>query len=107
MDSKLDEILKLTKDNNKMLHKMRRDAMYRSILSTVWWLIFLVAPIIFYYFYLEPYVNQMMQMYATIPGFENLKMPTGGFPDLDQMMQQLQSMTGGGSSTTTGTSTLP
>lgn len=105
MDSKLDEILKLVKDNNKILHKMRRDAMYRSVLSTIWWLIFLVAPIIFYYVYLEPYVNQMMQMYATIPGFENMKMPTGGFPDLTAMMEQLKTLTGG-VATSTATTTV-
>jgi hypothetical protein len=103
MDSKLDEILKYVKDNNKMLHKMRRDAMYRSILGAIWWLIFLVAPIIFYYLYLEPYIAQMQQMYSTLPGFENMQMPTGMFPDLTGLMEQVKTLTGGAASSTATT----
>ncbi len=104
---KLDEIYKLTLDNNRMLHKMRRDAMYRSILGMIWWAIFIIGPALLYYYYLQPYVDQMLELYAKLPGFENVKIPSGGlFPDISGIMNnipdllQLQSSTS--SATTTG-----
>lgn len=104
MDSKLDEILKLTKENNKMLHKMRRDAMYRSLLSTVWWLILLISPVVFYYYYLEPYISEVQKMYSTIPGFEQFTLPTEWFPDLNSLMDRTSGTSG--APTTTSTTTV-
>jgi hypothetical protein len=34
----LDEIYKLVKDNNRMLHSMRRDAFVKGVLGTIWWI---------------------------------------------------------------------
>jgi hypothetical protein len=105
MDSKLDEILKLVKDNNKMLHKIRRDAMYRSVLSTIWWLIVLISPIVLYYYYLEPYISNVQKMYSDIPGFEQYSMPTEWFPDLNVLMERIGGSASSASSTV-GTSTV-
>ncbi len=86
-----------------MLHKMRRDAMYRSLLGTVWWLIFLISPIVLYYYYLEPYVSEVQKMYSTIPGFEQLSVPTEWFPDLNALMDRATEAAGGATSTSSST----
>ena len=60
------ETLKLTRENNEMLRKMRRSAMYRSILSFVWILIILILPLILYFSYLAPLVEQASAVYESI-----------------------------------------
>src|SRR5690349_21281762 len=65
---KLDEIYRLVQENNHLLHKMRRDAVYASILRVVWWLILLIGPAILYYYYVQPYLDQLIALYQKANG---------------------------------------
>ena len=66
-DVSLNEIYKLTKENNRMLKKMRRDAFVGGILKFVWWIaILVVIPYLIYVFYLQPYVLQLQSLYSTV-----------------------------------------
>ncbi|MFZ2555277.1 MAG: hypothetical protein WAZ27_01605 [Minisyncoccia bacterium] len=85
---KLTEILRLTKENNRMLHKMRRNAFLGSILKLVLWLAFLIIPLWLYMQYLAPVMTSMMDTMNQMQG-------TGAsaqaqFSDLNSSLQKLQ-----------------
>ncbi len=63
---KLEEIYQLTKENNHMLHKMRRAAFWHGVWRSIWFLVIIGAPIAIYYYLLQPYVEQMLLMYGQI-----------------------------------------
>lgn len=63
---KLDAIYELTKENNRMLHKMRRAQFWGRVWHFLWILIVLGAPIALYYYFLQPYVEQLLETYGQI-----------------------------------------
>jgi flagellar biosynthesis/type III secretory pathway M-ring protein FliF/YscJ len=62
------EILRLTQENNKMLHKMRRGAFMKTLLQIVFYVMLLVIPAYIYLQYMAPMVNQMMATVQQIQG---------------------------------------
>ncbi len=62
------EILKLTQENNAMLHKMRRGAFMKSIVQIIFYLLLIVIPAYFYFQYMAPMVTQMMTTVQQIQG---------------------------------------
>jgi len=85
----LKELLRLTEDNNRMLHKMRRSAMWGGIIKFVFYIVVLVlAPLWLYSTYLAPIVEQMTATYKEMQG-------TGAqaqmqFADFQALLKQLQ-----------------
>ncbi len=68
-DQTLTELLRLTQDNNKMLHKMRRGALWGGIIKFILYVvIFVVAPLWVYATYLAPIVQQMTATMQQIQG---------------------------------------
>jgi len=65
----LKELMRLTKENNRMLHKMRRNAFWGSIIKTVLYLVFFIGiPLWIYATYLSPVVEQVLGTYQQIQG---------------------------------------
>lgn len=65
----LNEIFKMTKENNQMLHAMRRNAFIGGIFRyLIWILLFIVAPYILYTMYLAPVIEQMNSTITQIQG---------------------------------------
>ena len=64
----LQEMYRLTKENNKMLHKMRRNAIWGGIIKFIFWMAILLAPLWFYMTYLAPVVDDMMKTVQQIQG---------------------------------------
>lgn len=63
------EILRLTKENNRMLHKMRRHAFWGGLIKFVLYaLIFVAAPLWLYATYLAPITEQVLSTYSQIQG---------------------------------------
>ena len=62
------EVLRLTQENNKMLHKMRRGAMLRTVIQLVMYAILLIVPIYLYLTFAAPAVNQMLVTVQQIQG---------------------------------------
>jgi hypothetical protein len=56
----LADIFKMVKENNHMLHSMRRRALIGGLLKFVIWTILFVAPIWFYMTYLNASVQNML-----------------------------------------------
>ena len=68
-DQTLTELVRLTQENNRMLHKMRRNALWGGILKFVLYaLVLVVAPLWLYATYLGPMMEQVLDTYQQIQG---------------------------------------
>lgn len=82
--------LALTKENNRLLKKMRRDAIIGRIFKLLLILILIGAPIFIYYYYLQSYVQQLNQTYIELQGdVEDLRELKDGLPSFPDWMQGL------------------
>lgn len=63
MKDKIDEIFELTKENNKLLHKLRSSQKWASITRLLYWLVIIGISIGAYY-YVEPYLQKIMNAYS-------------------------------------------
>ena len=64
----LRETYELAKENNRMLHKMRRNAFWGGVLKVLIWTGFIVVPIWLYSVYLAPVVQDVQQTLNQVQG---------------------------------------
>lgn len=62
-NDKLDEILELTKENNRMLHYLRGAQRRASAFRLLYWLVILGLGFGAFY-YIQPYLEQIIGVYA-------------------------------------------
>jgi hypothetical protein len=62
------EIYKLVRENNKMLHAMRRNAFWGGLFKFVIYAIFFLGPLWFYMTYLNGTVQQMLKTVEQVQG---------------------------------------
>ena len=75
----LKEIYELTKENNKILHRMHRNSMLGGFLKFFWWILILfILPAAAYFYYLKPYVEQVKNAYE---GAQNTAVKVQALPD--------------------------
>lgn len=88
---KLDQVLELTKENNRILRSMHRRMIWSQIFSYVYWLIIL-GSIGWSYYYLQPYISKYMDTYQTIMGSLNtMEEQSKSFPtDLQGILEKVQ-----------------
>lgn len=56
--------IELSEENNQLLHSIKRMTFWGGVLKYVWWaFIFLGLPLLAYYWYLAPYVQQALGTY--------------------------------------------
>ncbi len=84
----LEQILKLTRENNRMLHAMRRNAWLGGIFKVLLWAAFIIIPFWLYMQYLAPVMQSAMDTINQVQG-------TGAkaqaqFSDLNASMQKLK-----------------
>ncbi|MDO8521457.1 MAG: hypothetical protein Q7S52_05055 [bacterium] len=60
----IDELLKLTRDNNRMLHRMRRSMVWSQIFTFLYWMVIL-GSIGASYYYLQPYITKYWDIYQS------------------------------------------
>jgi hypothetical protein len=58
--------LALTEDTNRMVHKMRRAAMWGRLFQIVWWVGVIAVSGAAYYYYLQPYVSSIEHFYSAL-----------------------------------------
>lgn len=63
----LRENLKLNRENNRLLKKMRRGMLFSSFFRLLYWLIIIGASLGTYY-YLQPYIDEAKNTYNQIKG---------------------------------------
>ena len=91
---KLDELLRLTKDNNRMLHAMRRNAWLGGIFKLLLWAAFILVPVWLYMQYLSPIMEQMLKTYQQVQGTS--AQAHAQLTGLQEAFQKFQAMYGGG-----------
>ncbi|MBY0539286.1 hypothetical protein K2P56_02530 [Patescibacteria group bacterium] len=67
-EDQLKDLYALTKENNRMLKDMRRDAMIGGIIHFVWWVVLVVVLPYLTWLYLQPYLEGIMTAYQTAQG---------------------------------------
>ncbi len=64
----LQEILELSRENNRMLRAVRRASFWGGVFKVIWWAALIGVPIALYYYILAPYVQDAQQTYQNIKG---------------------------------------
>ena len=65
---------KLAEDTNRVVHNMRNAARWSRVFSFVWWAVVLGASGYAYYYFLWPYLGQLMQLYGNAQNiFQNFR----------------------------------
>ncbi len=69
-DPRIDQILEITKDTNRIVHKMRRSMLWGRFFYLLVWLILILGPAAAYYFYfqsyVQPYIVKVQQLEAQL-----------------------------------------
>lgn len=83
---KLDELLDLARENNKILRSMHRRQVWAQILTVLYWLVILgIAG--WAYVYFQPYVEQYMSAYRTITSaLESIEEKSRALPSLGDIL---------------------
>ena len=76
----LEKTYSLAKENNQILHGIRRSQRIASFMRALYWVIILAVTFGSFYL-LEPYVNKMLDLYNSISGTEQ-KLNSGSLQDL-------------------------
>lgn len=85
----MQELLRLTRENNRMLHKIRRNAIWGGIIKFVLYGVVLVAvPLWFYAAYLGPMMGQVFETYQQVQGTGDKAQAQ--FGDLQKLLKQFQ-----------------
>lgn len=63
LEKKLDELLELTTENNRMLHRMRRLQRWSSVMRALYWLVIIGLAFGSFYF-VKPYFEQLTKVYT-------------------------------------------
>lgn len=88
---KLDQVLELTKENNRILRSMHRRMIWSQVFSFIYWLIIL-GSIGWSYYYLQPYISKYTNAYQTImSSLTSLEEQSKSFPtDLQGILEKVQ-----------------
>jgi hypothetical protein len=64
------ELKEVVADTNKTLHGMRRSQRWGTIFRIVWWLTIVGVTGAAYYYFVQPYVEQVMSTYDNAKDFQ-------------------------------------
>jgi len=79
-----------------MLRKMRRAAIIGNILRIIWWAFIIGMPVVLYYYFLQPFVDQFFTTYQGIQGgVENIQNVGDQLPELPAWLKGLLNFGGG------------
>lgn len=100
-DDQAKELLELTKQNNRMLKDMRRDALIGGIVHFAWWVILVVVLPYLTWLYVQPYLEGVLAAYQTAQGQSaqvtdalNKIQQAGGSMDLQKLIDQAKGLLG-------------
>lgn len=87
--TQVEQILKLTKENNRMLHAMRRNAMLGTLFKLAFWIALIVLPFWLYQQYLAPVVDSTLKAMQEAQGTS--AQAQAQFKDLSASLEKLKS----------------
>ena len=86
---KLDELLEITHENNKILRGMRRTQRWNSLFTFMYWIIIL-GSIFGVYYYFQPTIQKYMKTFQTSVGIiQNFEKTVGSIPTNIQSAKNL------------------
>lgn len=95
----LDQLLKLNKENNKILRNMQRSARVGRFLKTIYWVI-IFGSLYGTYYFIQPYIGQLLDLYNQATSTLNdIKQKASNIPDPSsynlppEILKQLDSRT--------------
>jgi len=62
----VERTLKLSEDTNHVVHKLRRNQVWHTLIGLLWWLGVVGLLGAAYYYYLAPYIEQVLRLYAAL-----------------------------------------
>lgn len=84
VQSTLEELMKLTRENNSMLHKMRRSARNAQMMRGFYWILIIGIGVAGYYT-LMPYIEKVQSLYTESQNaIEDIKDFGSNLPKLGQ-----------------------
>ena len=86
---------RITRENNKMLHAMRRNAFWGGVIKFIIYAAFLLVPIWVYTQYLAPVVNAALKTMQDVQGTGAKAQTQLG--DFSAFIKEIQAKLGGGS----------
>jgi hypothetical protein len=98
-NGKLDEILRLTKENNQMLRAIRRSAWIHSIFKILAYGVVIIILAWFYVHYVAPLLIQMLEMLNKLQGASS--QAQGQLSQWTAQLEKLRAIIPGGASTST------
>ncbi|MBI5139926.1 MAG: hypothetical protein HZA94_00530 [Candidatus Vogelbacteria bacterium] len=78
-EDKLDKVIALCENNNKILKGMQRSARTGKFLKIVYWTVIIGSTVSAYY-YLQPYIDELMRVYNQI---NSTASRVGSLPNID------------------------
>ena len=76
VDPEMDELKELIKrqgaiikETHEMVRKMRRNQVWHTVFNVVWWLAVLGVVGAAYYYYIQPYLEQILALYGQAQGY--------------------------------------
>lgn len=60
----------LNADTNRVVHSLRRSQRVHTFFTVLWWVLILGVSAYTYYYYVQPYVEQIMQLYGSAQNFQ-------------------------------------
>lgn len=71
LKQEVEELKALTVDTNHQIRKMRRSQRLHTIFTIVWWLTIVGVTGAAYYYYVQPYVQKIMDTYGDAQNFQS------------------------------------
>lgn len=82
MDSEIKELLrrniKISEENNLLLRKMHRSAVWSSFFRVIYWVIIIASGVVSYY-YAQPYIDKAIILYNDVQAGANKVKSFGSF----------------------------
>lgn len=81
----MEEVLELSRENNKILHKLHRAAIIGRIGKIIYWVVIIGSMFGVYYFF-QPLVENLMDTYnSVLGGFSKTQDVIGSLPGLNKL----------------------
>lgn len=89
--------LELTKENNRLLKKLRRATIISGLLRLVWWVVILGIPVFLYYYVLQPYLGELSAAYQNVQdGVGSMQDVVRGIPFIGEFFADMMPVEGSG-----------
>jgi len=96
----LEEVVTLSRENNKILHQLRGALRWGQVYSVFKWLVIIGSALGFYY-YVQPYLFKILDAYSTLlDGLNNVKevsaaADSNNLSDLSGLLKRFEGLGGG------------